>query len=247
MKLNVLIAGIIIVTGIIFYTQLSFYEVALILMAVSAIVIAFIPDKYIFPFVVFVVLGFGVFLTGYAFMFEHAENEQMSLMYIHLLMTSFFLLYWVVINHLKIVQKNNKILTDRVKALEKYHAELKVLTTHEFIDQSKKIYKAAMRREEELWLLKIHMLGRGKRIEKSFQETLTSVALDSIRQEFDLITVNENVIIILLQNTTANGVEVVKKRIYDKSTSVFNTIKAPFIFEEIQIYELAHLMKEVEK
>jgi hypothetical protein len=244
--INTVIVAMILLLGIIFLTELPFYQLALFLIAASVLLLSFTHLNFLFPIVISIILGFGAFLTGYAFLFGDQDNVQISLMYLHLLLTAFLLLYWVLVHYLKKTLSENKQLAEKVKSLEKVDAATKLLTKNEFLDQAKIVQKGAARRGESLWLLTLELSPVNKTVLAALRHKLAQIVFSSIRQEYDFVTATKKGIIILLQNTSENGIEVVQKRIDSKSHTAFNQIKPPYQVKQKRITSIEQISKEME-
>ncbi|WP_080845802.1 hypothetical protein [Cytobacillus gottheilii] len=245
--INMVIVAMISILGVIFLTDLPFYKLALILIASSILLLSFSSIQYLFPIIISVILGFGAFLTGYAFLAAHQENIQIELMYIHLLLTAFLLLYWVLVHYLKKTVNESNQLYEKVKSLEKYDVTTKLLTTHEFLDQSKIVQKGAARRNESLWLLVLELNHEKKTTLATLKHKLSQIVFSSIREEYDFVTATNKGILILVQNTNENGVEVVLQRIHSKSHTVFNQIRPPYQYKCLEIISIQQIIEEVEE
>lgn len=248
MKVNIIISTLVIslmvAAGTIFYTKLPYYNETLILLGISILIMGVIKENYIFLYGIIVILSFGTFLTIEAFTNTTSNDTQVIYMYIHLLATTFLLLYWVLLHYLKTIGNQNRQLKEQIKRLSKYDTHYKVLTVHEFIDQSKMICKIATRRNEELWLLKVHIHSENKSTEQNLKETLSEIILESTRGEFDIVTLNALTIYALLQNTNKTGVETVQKRIQQNSEQFFNGNHDKFHFTYLSVQNVEEIINE---
>ena len=247
MLINIVVVVMVSILGVIFLTELPFYKLALVLIASSILLLSFTNIKFLFPIIITVILGFGAFLTGYAFFSAHQENIQFYFMYIHLLLTAFLLLYWVLVYYLKKTVNESNQLSEKVKLLEKYDVSTKLLTKHEFLDQSKIVQKGAIRRNESLWLLVLELNLENKNTLSTLKHKLSQIVFSSIREEYDFVTATNKGILILLQNTNENGVAVVLDRIHSKSHTVFNQIQPPYQYKHRQISSIDQIIEEVEE
>lgn len=243
--ISFLIITLLVAAGTILYTELPFYHETLIFIAISIIIMGVIPEDFIFLYGIIVILGFGTFLTIEAIKTSSQEN-QVLYMYIHLLATVFLLVYWVLLQYLKSIGSENKLLKRQITLLAKYDTEFKVLTINEFIENAKMIYQIASRRNEELWLLKVHINSQNKSTNQNLKESLSKVSLSSTRKEFDIITLKNLTIFILLQNTHEDGVNIVKDRIIANSKDVFNDNLNLFYFSHNLISDFEEIINEVE-
>lgn len=250
-KVNIVISSLIIclivAAGTIFYTNLPYSTETLIMISISVLIMGIIPNKFIFLYGIIVILSFGTFLTFEAFINTTAQAQQVTYMYIHLLATSFLLLYWILLQYIKKIGNQNKQLKDQIKLLEKYDNQYKVLTNHEFIEEAKMIFNIASRRNEELWLLKVHINSQNKFTDQSLKEELSKIVLDSTRNGFDIVTIKNFSIYIILQNTHETGVEIVKKRIHSKAELFFDKKIIPFYLSHQLVYTIDEIIDELEE
>ena len=239
-------AGIFSCIAVIFIASFPYTDVALALIFISLILMSFLSEKFLFLFMIVIVIAFGTFLTIAAFLAEQNENQQMAFMLLHLITTVCLLLNWILMNIIKSTESENKRLTAKVNMLQKHMPSSQLLTNHEFIDQAKRILRGTSRRGEETWLLELMLTLRNKHTKKSYREAMEQLAFKSIRNEYDLVTSTESTILILLQNTNKSGIEIVKKRIESDAKSLFNDIYPSFIFEEQIINNVTQIETSIE-
>lgn len=245
--ISFLMAGIIICIAVIFVASFPYTDVAITLIFISLILMSFLSEKFLFLFMIVIAIAFGTFLTIVAFLTEQNENQQVSFMLLHLLVTVCLLLNWILMYIIKSTESENKRLTEKVQMLQKHMPGSQLLTNHEFIDQAKRILRGTSRRGEEAWLLKLQLTLTNKHTKKSYREAMEQLAFKSIRDEYDLVTSTESTILVLLQNTNQSGVEIVKKRIESESKSLFNDIYPSFIFEEQIIKDVTQIEASLEE
>lgn len=243
---GLLLVGMTLFLGGIFYTGLPFHEVALGILLVSVLIMGFMPEKYVFLYFVCSILIFGGFLTVYAFTHMAELYHQIYYVYIHLLTTGFLLLYWILIHHLKKLGLENQALLARVRELEKYENNSMVLTLNEFMSKATLICNIAVRKKEELSLLELQVHPDHPMTEENLKETLSRIVMDSIRNEFDIVTIKGKTLYVLLQNTQKIGVEIVKKRIEHRAETAFHQSVGLFSFLDQEITGLEHLKSIVE-
>lgn len=236
-----LMAGIIICITVIFIASFPYIEKALALIFISLMLMSFLSEKFLFLFMIAIVIAFGAFLTIVAFLTEQNENQQVSFMLLHLLVTICLLLNWILMYVIKSTESENKGLTEKVHMLQKHMSGSQLLTNHEFIEQAKRILRGTSRRDEEAWLLELHLTLTNKHTKKSYREVMEQLAFKSIRDEYDLVTSTESTILVLLQNTSQAGVDIVKRRIENESKSSFNDIYPSFAFKEQILKNVAQI------
>ncbi|EIT83683.1 hypothetical protein A374_19225 [Fictibacillus macauensis ZFHKF-1] len=232
-------------TAAIFYTKLPYYQFMLAIAGIAMLVMPLFKGKFVFLLAMIGILGVGAFFTIDAFVNTVNNGVQVSYMYLHLLMTAFFLLYWMVLTYVQAISLDNKALRERVQRLEKYDPVVKVLTTHEFVDQAKIIYSGTSRRQENLCLLRLNIDSKSARTKLTITEKLGEIALQSIRKDFDLVTHTDSALYLLLQNPKENGVQIVQERFKQKARSIFNHVQFPFSFQELPITEVSQIEQSI--
>lgn len=228
------------------FLALPFYKVALVVGGISLIVMTMVHERFVFLHAMIVTLSYGAFLTGYSFVYQQPAETQLLYAYDHLLLTSLMILYWVLLNFLKKIGYENTELKQQVELLQKYRGITKVLTLTEFEEQSKWLLNSSERNKEQVWFVEIDISYTNKRMKDVLQEDLEHLALQTIRQKFDLITSGNGVIYLLLKNTDAQGVQRVLDRFHEKVHADLNFVDPPFTSMNVQIDNADHLASLVE-
>lgn len=233
--------------AMILYTELPFYKEALLLIVLSMVVTTFLSERFIFLYTIIVMLGFGIFLISYAFIHKNQEHVQIDYMYIHVLLSAFLLTYWVLNVYVKGIVQENDLLQHKLAMLQRYEVHTHLLTLSEFKERAKILYQSAQRRNEQLWLLSLYIRRTDNRILQSVRERLGKIALESVRAEFDIVTANHNTIILLLQNTNEEGVQVVEKRIRQRTRAIFNNVEYPFYCDKQVVNQVGQITEAVKE
>lgn len=224
------------------YWNAPFQSVSLVICAVSTIIMVIIHERFVFLYAVTASLLFGGFLTVYAFTRQQNSDVQLLYMYEHLLLTGFLLLYWILMNSVKKVSYENSELKQQVQLLQKYNGTTKLLTQREFFDQAQWLMNSSARNQEEVWFVEILLLDRNKRLKLNMQETFEKLALQTIRQKFDLITSNSGTIHLLLKNTEAAGVQKVLERFSERVRAELNLVELPYTIRKERVVDEDHLV-----
>ena len=223
------------------FLELPFSQLLMIMTAISILVMTVLQERFIFLYAISFVLLYGAFLTVYAFINSVSSEVQLLLMYNHLLFTSFTLLYWILLNLIKTIGYENDELKLQIRLLEKYNGQTNILTPTEFIDQATWLLKTSERRKEEAWLIEITISYENKRIQRNLQESFERIALETIREKFDLVTSIDQVIYLLLKETNEKGVEIVLGRYQENLKTELNFVDTPFMVKKEQVKDLTHL------
>ncbi|WLV24103.1 hypothetical protein QR721_10705 [Aciduricibacillus chroicocephali] len=212
---------------LILIADLPFSKIDFILAAMSLVIMTALPGRFIFLYLAIVVLGYGGFLTGYSFWFHETGTIQTQYIYNHLLVTSFLLLYWVLIYQIKALTTENDTLALRIAKLEKIDKDTQILTPDEFLYQARFILSST-RRHSEAWLVEMDIEEISEYAQENLQEYLEAIVLDSVREQFDIVTATPGKIFFILKETHENGVEIVLDRIRQKQKEALNLVNSPY-------------------
>lgn len=239
--LAVLILTILLNGWAIAFLALPFYQAALIIGGVTIFTMTIVHERYVFLCAIVAALSYGAFLTAASFAYQQPATVQLLYAYSHLLLTSLLILYWVLMNFIKKIGYENSQLSQQVQLLQKYRGVTHVLTLTEFEEQAKWLLNSSKRNKEEAWFVEMDISYSNSRVKVVLQEDLERIALQTIRQKFDLITSRNGVIYLLLKNTHADGVQQVLTRFHENVQGEFNFIEPPFSYVNIQIDNPDHL------
>lgn len=217
------------------YFQLPFYQLSLSMLAVSLLIMSMIHERFVFLYAITLVIAYAAFLTIYAFVGNHPSDIQLLYIYDHLLFASFMIIFWVLNNLIKRISYENKDLKEKVELLTKRRPDTKVLTFNEFLEQAKWTLTSTRRNQKQAWLVELRITEKSKRTRKVVREKVEELGLNSIRNNFDLITANETDVFILLRDTEKQGVSIVLQRIEERSKHIFNYLEVPYDVDTTQI------------
>jgi len=224
--------------------DLPFSQIDLVLAGLSLIVMTILSSRFIFLYLAIIVLGYGGFLTGYSFWFNYTGTIQTQYIYDHLLVTSFLLLYWVLVHQMKTLAMENKELEKKVAKLEKIDKDTQILTPDEFLYQARYILSST-KRHGEAWLVEMDIYQKGVYTQDNLQEYLESIVLHSIRGQFDIVTAAPGKIYFILKDTDQAGIDIVFGRIATKRKEVLNLLEAPYDIN-FEIFTDEHQLDKVE-
>lgn len=196
------------------------YEHALIFTIIYVIVnvlFLFLPDKTAF---VFFILGtiISVFYLFYqAWLYLWSTSEQWEYIITHFLMAANFFIVYISTHLLKKVIHENKELTERVRTLEQYIGESKLLTRQEFERRQALLINAMNRRNETGVMIYFDFTSFSKYTKESVMDRVASLLVETVRADFDLAAkYDNNTLVILLQNTNEAGADIVMNRLKPK-------------------------------
>lgn len=228
------------------FANLPFSQVLMVLAGVSMLIMTVLHDRFIFLYAISLILLYGAFLTAYAFINSLPSEIQLLLIYNQLLLTSFTLSYWILLNSIKIIGYENDELKNKIQLLQKYNGHTNILTVPEFTDQATWALKSSERRKEEAWLLEIKIGFENKRTQKNLQESFEKIALETVREKFDLVTSIDQGIYFLLKETNEQGVEIVLERYQQKLKDELNFVKPIFNVRKERVKDMGHLSSLME-
>lgn len=205
----------------------EFYYIDIMIVLASLIVMPLLRTRMLFLYVVTAILGYGAFLTAYAFYHFDHFNVQVDYIRSHLLVTSFLLLFWIVVHYVKTIHEENVRLKEQLALLERQDKTTKVLTPHEFVYQANWV-KSFVRRRSQAWFVQLKVASLNQRIQPNVQEYLEMIVLSSIRDKYDLVTATKNRIFFILNETDEEGVKIVLNRIEAKTREKFNFVHLPY-------------------
>lgn len=220
--------------------DLPFSQTDFILAAISLIMMAILPGRLNFLYLVIVVLGYGGFLTGYSFWFGQTGTIQVQYIYDHLLITSFLLLYWVLVHLFKSLTNENQMLSNKVARLEKIDKDTLILTLDEFLYQARFILSST-RRSSEAWLVEMDVHSISEFAQTSLQEYMEMIVLNSVREQFDIVTASPGKIYFILKHTNEAGVNVVLDRVISKQKEVLSLVNPPYTVKYEQFTDESQL------
>ncbi|MGA5741638.1 diguanylate cyclase [Bacillus cereus] len=208
---------------IVFYfttVHVTKYEHALIFTLIYVIVnvlFLFLADKTAF---IFFILGtiISVFYLFYqAWLHLWSTSDQWQYMITHFLMAANFFIVYITTHLLKKVIHENKALTERVRTLEQYIGESKLLTRQEFERRQALLTTAMNRRNETGIIVSFDFTSFSKYTKESVMNRVASLLVETVRNDFDLAAeYDNNTLVILLQNTNEAGADIVMNRLKPK-------------------------------
>lgn len=129
---------------------------------------------------------------------------------------NFFIVY-ISTHLLKKVIHENKELTERVRTLEQYIGESKLLTRQEFERRQALLINAMNRRNETGVMIYFDFTSFSKYTKESVMDRVASLLVETVRADFDLVAeYDNNTLVILLQNTNEAGADIVMNRLQPK-------------------------------
>ncbi|MDM5236822.1 dGTP triphosphohydrolase [Bacillus cereus] len=209
---------------IVFYfttVHVTKYEHALIFTIIYVIInvlFLFLTDKIAF---VFFILGtiISVFYLFYqAWLYLWSTSDQWEYIITHFLMAANFFIVYISTHLLKKVIHENKELTERVRTLEQYIGESKLLTRQEFERRQALLTTAMNRRNETGFIIYFDFTSFSKYTKESVMDRVASLLVETVRTDFDLAAEYDNsTLVVLLQNTNEAGADIVMNRLQQKT------------------------------
>ncbi|MED2036718.1 diguanylate cyclase [Bacillus wiedmannii] len=196
------------------------YEHALIFTIIYVIVnvlFLLLTDKTAFVLFILGTITSVFYLFYQAWLYLWSTSEQWEYMITHFLMVANFFIVYISTHLLKKVIHENQELTKRVRTLEQYIGESKLLTRQEFERRQALLITAMNRRNETGIIIYFDFNSFSKYTKESVMNRVASLLVETIRDDFDLAAeYNNNKLVILLQNTNEAGADIVMSRLKPK-------------------------------
>lgn len=143
--------------------------------------------------------------------------DQWEYIIIHFLIAANLFIVYISTHLLKKVILENRDLIERVKVLEQYIGESKLLTRQEFERRQALLTTAMNRRNETGIIIYFNFISFSKYTKESVMDRVASLLVDTVRTDFDLAAKYDgNTLVILLQNTNEAGANIVMNRLQPK-------------------------------
>lgn len=234
---------------IVFYfttVHVTKYEHALIFTIIYVIInvlFLFLTDKIAF---VFFILGtiISVFYLFYqAWLYLWSTSDQWEYIITHFLMAANFFIVYISTHLLKKVIHENKELTERVRTLEQYIGESKLLTRQEFERRQALLTTAMNRRNETGFIIYFDFTSFSKYTKESVMDRVASLLVETVRTDFDLAAEYDNsTLVVLLQNTNEAGADIVMNRLQQKTENGLQLRQ----FKTLKLHENKSLQKDLQ-
>ncbi|MEJ9254781.1 dGTP triphosphohydrolase [Bacillus wiedmannii] len=196
------------------------YEHALIFTIIYVIVnvlFLLLTDKTAFVLFILGTITSVFYLFYQAWLYLWSTSEQWEYIITHFLMAANFFIVYISTHLLKKVIHENQELTKRVRTLEQYIGESKLLTRQEFERRQALLITAMNRRNETGISIYFDFTSFSKYTKESVMNRVASLLVETIRDDFDLAAeYDNNKLVILLQNTNEAGADIVMSRLKPK-------------------------------
>ncbi|MDF1507039.1 GGDEF domain-containing protein [Robertmurraya sp. DFI.2.37] len=200
--------------GIFFLETVPFFITMLIVMAVMGVITMLVRTMYSFAILITFILIIAFYNVGISWFMQWDMKQQGVNIGTQSLFSFAALMAWM---SGYAIQKNQETLISlntELALLRKYEEYTGLLTFNEFIEQAQILFTGMKRRKEHGFLVYIGIKENTPFKQRILKEKLTSVLLTSIRTKFDLVGQLTPVkLILFLNNTTEDGVEIVINRI----------------------------------
>ncbi|GEM02485.1 hypothetical protein SAMN05421839_10545 [Halolactibacillus halophilus] len=170
-----------------------------------------------------------ILIVGFSLIFitEASIQNQFDLIWEHILLSASLLLIWVITGVVKFLEQRLIDQEAKIKTLEKYQGSTEILSLDEFKSRVHLITRGTDRRKETNMVVEFSLTAV-KTTEKAMHAYIAETLLDSIRNEFDLVTKLDNKhYLVFLQDTSDIGVEKVTERFFNTIRHHLNEIELP--------------------
>ncbi|MFB7139874.1 hypothetical protein ACFCYN_09495 [Gottfriedia sp. NPDC056225] len=189
-----------------------FFTIAFI---ISAVVFTFTSTLLSFTYYVAITLLSSFYYMYLALSQSWTPIDQRDHIIAHFISIASLFILFISSYHFKKIAKENIALSKKLKELEGYILNTKVLSQREFENRAEIVMNAMKRRNENGYLITINLAKLKKNIRKSIFYDLSDAALISVRNQFDLVGQFETgEVKILVQNTNKDGIDIVLNRLF---------------------------------
>ena len=166
-----------------------------------------------FNYVLFTVGTVFIFLI-LAFKDVWTSTEQAQAIGLHFLILIHLFALYSLSKYVYQFRTENSFLRERVLRLEDFISEEGVLTKQEFEKQSTMILATMARRNETGYYIRIDVSALPRRTRRTAMTTIGSIVKTTVRDHYDIVgKIDEHTIGFLLQNTSEEGMNIVKSRL----------------------------------
>ncbi|ARI76503.1 hypothetical protein [Halobacillus mangrovi] len=187
-------------------------------------VIVFLSFNEKVSFLLFIIFttGSSLVLLSFAFAFEWTTLSQLDWIGVHAVVLVHLWSSYVIAKWSDSLVKRNRQLSKRILELEEYIADTQILSKREFEKQKGLILTSMSRKKELGALVYINMSKLPPNVKKTSFVKLSDIIYHSIRKHFDIVGKHDtDTIVFLLQNTNANGLEIVRDRILSRLSQIY--------------------------
>ncbi|WP_449621028.1 hypothetical protein [Robertmurraya sp. Marseille-Q9965] len=211
----------------------------IVLMLVVGFLSIFTRTIYSFAILITLILGLAFFNVGTSWYFAWDISKQGLNIAVQALLSFAALMAWI---YGYTVRKNREVLqalNTELLRLRKYEEHTGILTLNEFLEQAEILFTGMKRRKETGFL--VHILIQESKDYKLriLRDKVSKAVLESIRAKYDLAgQLHPHALILYLNNTTDQGVDIVLERLKGKLDHVslnsisFETVRVPEDWEE---------------
>ena len=238
MYLLLVLLGILVLFHLLLPQAFTITNVVLTIVAVLVMMVNRTKINFMILIAVSLIYGFG--LTLYSQMEQIFNEGQYLFMASHLLMTATLVVLWLLIHYARTVADEVNAMQAKIALLEKYEDGGRALSYQEFVERGTSVEVAMKRRREEgrLILFRMHPSVPEQTV-KSLRTAFVDICLDSVRDDFDLVHArSDREVLVLLQNTDEQGVDVVNNRVKARMHHHLNFRDLPYSFEVFSIGSL---------
>lgn len=194
------------------------YFIGMLMMMLSiGLISMFIRTLYAFAILLSIILFFAFYHVGISWFMEWDAKQQGMNIGLQSIFTLGAIMAWL---SGYAIQKNHHVLQslyNELALLKRYDENTGILTFNEFVEQAQILFTGMKRRQETGFLVYIHVNERKAYQIRVVKDKLSHAILDSIRIKFDLVgLLDANSLILLLNNTSEQGVKIVMERIQKK-------------------------------
>lgn len=178
-------------------------------------------DRLAFFYYVILTVGTVFVFLVFAFRGSWSPADQGMAIFLHFLFLVHLFALYSLAKYAYQFRRENYFLRQRVLRLEGFLSEEGVLSRMEFDKRASFILSAMARREESGYFVRVDLSELPRSTKRTAVAAVGSILHMSVRQHFDIVGKSQEGLVVLLQNTDAVGLEVVKSRIDKRLRETF--------------------------
>ncbi len=238
LSLSILIFSLICsIVALLHFSTPFFFIMDLIILALAFIPMSLFTSAQNYIFILIISLTIGFSFLFYAFFHRSLLTEQVTFMIQDLLITVTLILLWLLFTYLRKVFQQNVEFKKQINQLKKFEHLPHLLSYSEFINRATIILTGVKRRNEDCYVIWFNHVNANNDVEASMLHVITEIILQTVRADFDLVTLIDGKPLIFLQNTTKEGCYIVLDRLFKSLHQQLQVAEIPVSYQIVKVEE----------
>ncbi|MEW9121903.1 MAG: hypothetical protein AB2421_04255 [Thermotaleaceae bacterium] len=212
MSISIIVQAVLLCASVLFLEAviLPFFITGYILLLA---LLSLIPQRKGFVLLICLILVSALSFLLLGFLNGLDSLQQLSYIFNHLFFTVNAVLLYFITYLSKELEEKNRNLQEQISILTSYVENTKLLTEQEFLERMNLILKAMERRKEGGYWIVFSLENIHSHMRSTVYHTLTEKALETFRNDYDLIGQKDNAdFMVFLQNTSLVGLNIALNR-----------------------------------